>query len=80
MAHRFICWRSNYRTSLEDLVNNHSLLEDYERRNILFLVSLYAHVFDYSSFQLLRIGDDKYCFIFQLTPDGVRTIKITLFK
>lgn len=73
---RFLCWRSNSRLSFEESVVAHKSFTIEEVAVIMSIYHVYSSCFDWASFQLLRIGDRKYKFIFQLFPNGVKTVKI----
>lgn len=75
---RFLCWRSNTRLTFEECVVTHGSFTIEEVAVILSIYSVYSSCFDWAAFQLLRIGDGKYTFIFQRMPNGVNTIKITV--
>lgn len=45
---------------------------------IFSIYQVYASCFDWAAFQLLRIGDGKYTFIFQRIANGVKTVKISI--
>lgn len=75
---KFLCWRSNSRLSFEECVIAHKSFTIEEVAVILSLYSVYSSCFDWAAFQLLRIGDEKYTFIFQRIPNGVNTVKITV--
>lgn len=75
---KFLCWRSNTRMSFEDAIVSHKSFTVEEVAIILSICQVYASCFDWAAFQLLRIGDGKYTFIFQRMPNGVNTIKITI--
>lgn len=75
---KFLCWRSNSRLTLEKCVVAHGAFTVEEVAIILSICQVYSSCFDWAAFQLLRIGDEKYTFIFQRLPNGVDSIKITI--
>ena len=78
MAHRFVCWRSSYAFTFEELVNKHNSFTEDEKCLIIGLVKMYLGAFDWAGFQLLRIGDSKITIVLQKDPSGLKTIKVTL--
>lgn len=75
---RFLCWRSNYRQSFEEAILSHKSFTIEEVAVIMSIYDVYSSCFDWAAFQLLRIGDGKYTFIFQRMVNGVNTIKVTI--
>ena len=75
---RFVCWRSNYRQSFEEAILSHKSFTIEEVAVIMSIYGVYSSCFDWAAFQLLRIGDGKYTFIFQRMVNGINTVKITI--
>lgn len=75
---KFLCWRSYSRLTFEECVVSHKSLTVEEVAVILSIYQVYAACFDWAAFQLLRIGDGKYTFIFQRLANGVNTVKVTV--
>lgn len=73
---KFLCWRSNSRLTFEESVIAHKAFTVEEVAVILSLVEVYSSCFNWAAFQLLRIGDEKYTFIFQLVGGIHKTIKV----
>lgn len=73
---KFLCWRDSLGYSFEKAVVSHKAFTVEETAVILSLVQVYSAAFDWAAFQLLRIGDEKYTFIFQLVGGYHKTIKV----
>lgn len=73
---KFLCWRNSSRLSFEESVVAHKSFTIEEVAVILSLVNVYMKCFDWAAFQLLRIGDGKYTFVFQLVAGCHKTIKV----
>lgn len=73
---KFLCWRSDSRLTFEESVISHKSFTVEEVAVILSLVEVYSSCFNWAAFQLLRIGDEKYNFTFQLVGGVHKTIKI----
>lgn len=75
---KFLCWRSNSRLTFEESVVAHKAFTVEEVAVILSLVEVYSSCFNWAAFQLLRIGDEKYTFIFQLVGGVHKTIRVSV--
>lgn len=73
---KFLCWRDTLGYSFEQSVVSHKSFTVEEVAVILSIAEVYSSAFDWAAFQLLRIGDDKYTFIFQLVAGVHKTIKV----
>ena len=73
---KFLCWRNNSRLSFEQSVISHKSFTVEEVAVILSLVDLYSSAFDWAAFKLLKIGDEKYTFVFQLVGGIHKIIKV----
>lgn len=73
---KFLCWRNTSRQTFEQSVVSHKSFTVEETAVILSLVDVYSSCFDWAAFQLLRIGDGKYTFVFQLVGGCFKTIKV----
>lgn len=74
---KFLIWRDNRRCTFEQAVCSHKAFSVEEVAVILSIYNVYSSCFDWAAFQLLRIGDEKYTFIFQSTC-GHNSIKVSV--